>query len=66
VGRIFKSLVSGTRFLKMGPIGCPETSVLDQSTLRDKPEDGRIKAVCDIRALIRFRMPGHRTLIATF
>ena len=29
--------------LKMGLIGCPETSVLDQPTLRNNPDDGRIK-----------------------
>ena len=28
--------------LTIGPIGCPETSVLSQPTLRDSPEDGRI------------------------
>jgi hypothetical protein len=26
----------------MGPTGCPETSVLNQPTLRNNPEDGRI------------------------
>jgi hypothetical protein len=27
----------------MGPIGCPETSVLNQPTLCNNPEDGRIQ-----------------------
>ena len=26
----------------MGPIGCPETSMRNQPTLRNNPEDGRI------------------------
>jgi hypothetical protein len=30
--------------MKIGPIGCPETSVLNQSTLRNNAEDGRIQA----------------------
>jgi hypothetical protein len=28
--------------MKMGQIGCPETSVLNQPTLRNNPEDGII------------------------
>ena len=28
--------------LKIGPIGCPETSVLKQPVLRNNPEDGRV------------------------
>jgi hypothetical protein len=31
--------------LKMGPVGCPETSVLNQPTLRNSPEDVRINEI---------------------
>jgi hypothetical protein len=27
----------------MGPIGCPETSVINQPTLSNNPEEGRLK-----------------------
>ena len=30
--------------MKMGPIGCPETSVLNQPTQRNNAEDDRIQA----------------------
>jgi hypothetical protein len=32
--------------LKMGPIGTSETSVVNQPTLRNIPEDGRIQINC--------------------
>jgi hypothetical protein len=40
IGPIFKAHLD-TRILTMGPICCPETSVLNQPTLRNDPEDGR-------------------------
>ena len=33
-----------TRPLKLGQIGCPETSVLNQATLRSNPEDGSLRS----------------------
>jgi hypothetical protein len=35
--------------LKIGPIGCPETSVLKQPVLRNNPEDGRVQIYCCLK-----------------
>ena len=48
--------------VKMEPIGCPETSVLNQSKMPNNPDDGRIKRVYFfvIRTRIRDARPGAR------
>jgi hypothetical protein len=40
--------------LKMGPIGIPETSMLNQPTLRNNPEDGRLQVNRSVN--LRYRL----------